>query len=220
MRKLVLGFGLVILLIGLILIACSDLSQATTELSAPLVNVDNTGEQRTYRVTYDFTQGQTMVVDFLPPVDWYVSFPYPEPATDTTPALAFIWVNISDTVSNSNGTWFEVSFARGPASANYRPYLYNISMFEFGNNLIVEDKPRFVGGTVLFSDTYTVEVIPIPNTGPPSTIILYLEVPTEEKPYTYLFPAGAVVSALSIPPFILSFIKRRKKRSITRNSKT
>jgi len=217
MRKLVLGFGLIILLIGLLLIACSDISLASSELET-LVNVDNTGEtQRTYRVSHNFTQGQIMVVDFLPPVDWYVSFNPIEPATDTTPATAFIWVNISDTVSNSNGTWFEASFAE----YNGKPYLYNISMFEFGNNLAVESKLRFIGGTVLFSDTYTVEVIPIPDAGyPPSTITLYLKIPTEEKPYTYLFAAGAAVSILGIPPLILSFKKQRRKHSATRNSKT
>jgi hypothetical protein len=217
MRKLVLGLGLLILLIGLILIASSDISEATTQLET-LESVDNTQEtQRTYRVTHNLTQGQKMVVDFLPPVDWYVSFPYAEPATDTEPALAHIWVNISDTVSESNGTWFEVSFAKGP---NNKPYLYNISMFEFGNNLIVEDSPRFVGGIVLFSDAYTAEVIPIPNSGPPSTITLFLEIPIVEKPYAYLLPTGAVVSGLGIPPFILSFKKQRKKHSVTRNSKT
>jgi len=232
MRKGVLTVGIICLLVGLILIASSNVQQASTRKQV------NKKVENKWSVSGYFKQGNNLSLYFVRHYDW--SLPLTSdglymdrvPYGGTTLPAKILEVNITN-VEINNYTLFKVTLV---APVQYAPLIekgmYNFPLVIYSIEVLhhgaigVEDAPDEVRGIIKNDGLYLVNCSLVPNVvmdkyvngsdwfhevGPPDELWLY-EITTEiEHPYALFLPLGTLVVVSGAAVSIWSVREKKRK---------
>lgn len=217
MKKWAVGFGVIVLLLGLAFISISNTSH-TLNIKELVASVENK-----WIVSGYFKQGENLTIWFTQPKDWAFG-PYPE--IGEPPYSKHFMVNITNTAANDYTLLKVILMVPQQFTPPGPPYAFSLNLVEIEvehhGGIIVGDSPLEIGGTIKNDGEYRIKSWLIPPTvigedykphpvSPP--LELRLDMVTNETvyPYTFLLPLG---SALSIVGVIISIwgIKSRRRK--------
>jgi len=229
MKKGTAVIGIIVLIVGLVLISRGNIQQASTSETHYEV-------EHEWSISGYFSEGDNLSLYFVQYGDW--SYPV-APGAGYLEVIPYagvmlpsktLQVNVTN-VELNNYTLFEVTLVppinRVPIREPYNFVLniFNITVTHHGA-ITVEDTPDEVRGIVKNDGSYFVNLSLIPNivadkylngtywhhpVGSPSHLRLYRTTTKTDYPYTYLLPAGILVSVTGATILIWS-VKSWKQR--------
>lgn len=211
MNRLLVGFGFVLILSGLIAISSANIN--VKEPRAQVVKTD----KKVWAISANFTEGDKLIVTFVPGNKW-------SSLTDITDYYSHgvVWVYVKIVDPLGNATEFQVPWAKPVAGAIYLfPDPINLTVLEAGSLI----DPGWIeigafggcGGIAKYNGSYTVNIETYPRQlQPPAAIQFVKEIYIQLYPYSFALPIGGsiLVCGLGISAYgvRLKLLKRKKKR--------
>jgi len=216
MKKWAIAVGIVILLSGLVAISFGNQSKVDTIESNKTV-------EKQWSISDTFAKGLNITVDFQQSYDWSLEFF--EISDDPPYHRKYLWVNVTDTVANTNTT-FKVTLVVprgivGEAIYTSRLEVYPpVNVTQHGAT-IVEDQPEVNPDyginlgvtrndglyivTLAFDPQFAIVLDKEPSgkpythpPGPPAVLRVHKVSEQTNYPYTFLLPVGASLGVIGI----------------------
>lgn len=209
MKKLLLVFGAILIITGILLMSTSNAVEEKSKLETLDYAVNS------WKVSASVSKGDRIFVDFTPAIWKRHELP------DDNHPYPYKFVRIEIVSPKNETTTFDVTLMWSPGAIV--PGVTNITLVE-QDGVNVMEPIQTVGGIATYDGEYTARIpeygVWPPEKDPPTWLAIRKEVIEKECPFSFLLPVGAAFSVVGAGVTLFGAMISRRRTSVDKRRKS